>query len=189
MDQVRAPNSHQFVQNWLSQIQRRPEWLDEAEAVGDQLNQENTGHRPWHPHNVCFEDPRNQVQHEGRKRRLSNDSSFIVGRFKATIDPRSGSLNFGTCQHERFETLEYDDGVMGVDTDTPVPSECYERRPRRKTRPDRYDAKRQHTKERKSTNEEALPKKRESRRKVQAPCDVPKNFSSDAILTANRLTV
>ncbi|KAK1981982.1 hypothetical protein LZ30DRAFT_60713 [Colletotrichum cereale] len=149
-----AGNSADLVENWLSNVSRRgltlPKPLDEYHRGQVQLNDS-----AWMPHGLPLED----AHRRSHKRTRSQDSSIIANpaEVAALLPPT-------TRRHRNKKSTEPNDTI-----DLPgTPSPRFEKRPRHKTREDRYD-----------TQERVRQRVKKGQEKRRAPSnDLPRKMSS-----------
>ncbi|KAF4952076.1 hypothetical protein FSARC_12741 [Fusarium sarcochroum] len=187
-DPLADPGPHGFglVQSWLNQIPLHDEANGSVEnSVPDTYNG-YTSH--WHPHNFPVEPvpPARQKFRHQRDRPLNNERPFV-----ATPDPFLGD-GYSETQYEASAETGSDkenkkrrrphrnrDSLDGLSHE---PS--FERRPRRKTRTDRYTSKDQTGRRKSITKGETETSRKKSRSKkhhLRSSRDVMNNFKSGVI--------
>lgn len=193
------PPNNDFVQNWLVQTQRRPDWESVAKVQpGERL--------PWRPHNlggVNLDMPPPPAPRLLKRRRpMSFDSSFIPENHKrpqrhdlasnlppALAPSQNSDISPGMKEGSPNRPL----GSVGS---SPRPKQSFDRRPRHKTREDRYEIKKNKRGKRNSggadktgKSQSAKRTKRSDKKTLVSSREVMSAFTSDAILTHDRLTV
>lgn len=181
--------SNDYVRSWLEKTQRRPTWESAMEGPQDT-------EVPWRPHDLETVDTEMLPQRSfSRKhRRESPDSSIIPDR------PRRGDHRPSRpetsnrhspprqCRGRDARTRPRSSATM-----SPVPSRYepgrFERRARHKTRPDRYETRKQKPAQNGDDKPKARRTKTQEKKKLVSSREVMDNFTSDAILTHGRLTV
>lgn len=194
-DQRPRCEDHTFIHSWLDQIR-----ASKAEGPGEAGNQPDEGDRdkpPWRPHNlpICgngtHRDPGNRRE---TPRWRGRDSPLLTHPAYSTSDRRSRGTTSctadGNSRHARGSDrsdAESDECRHSLTSKNP-----YEKRPRRKTRADRYDVKRQRTKHEKQTRRKSTsrqPKRpKDHRNLLRSGKEVMENFTSAAI-PVDRVTV
>ncbi|KAI0141451.1 hypothetical protein BJ166DRAFT_103382 [Pestalotiopsis sp. NC0098] len=161
----------------------------------------------WQPQDLCetsqdsvpLASTKRRLGYRHRKRSSSDDSSLLT-----VVDPRAASGD--TCSSKQLSKPRAGAGRSGSNRNhnasdeeisswrepTPEPS-TFEKRPRRKTREDRYDVKKEKRRAGK-TKDDAVPRHKSTQKKntkkqmVSSSKNVMKNYNSNAVLQ-DRITV
>ncbi|KZL67096.1 hypothetical protein CT0861_04054 [Colletotrichum tofieldiae] len=167
-------NSAGLVENWLSNVSRRG--IVPPEPLG--LNRQGQGHLKgltWRPHGLPLQD----APRRSHKRTRSQDSSIITSPAKAA------ALLKATGRYQPMDPTESNDTFVLTDTSSPR----FEKRPRHKTRENRYDPRERVRQTRRNCREERpAPSKNLPRKMNSSSREVMDNFRSEVILN-DRLTL
>lgn len=193
------PPNNDFVQNWLVQTQRRPDWESVAKVQpGERL--------PWRPHNlggVKLDMPPPPAPGLLKRRRpMSFDSSFIPENHKRprrhdvapNLPPALAPSQISDINPDMKEGSP--NRPLGSVDSSPRPKQSFDRRPRHKTREDRYEIKKNKRGKKNPSGTDKTGKsqgakrtKRSDKKTLVSSREVMSAFTSDAILTHDRLTV
>ncbi|KDN70373.1 hypothetical protein CSUB01_09422 [Colletotrichum sublineola] len=169
-----AGNSVDLVENWLSKTSRRGQALPEP-MNGYHQGQDYLNDSTWRPHGLPLED----APRRSHKRTRSHDSSIIVNPAKvpALLPP--------TTRRHQKKKLTNSNGTIDPSA---TPSPKFEKRPRHKTKEDRYETQERVRQRRKDQEEQRAPPHNNLPRKMSSHGrEVMDNFRSGVILN-DRLT-
>ncbi|KAK2010131.1 hypothetical protein LZ32DRAFT_386528 [Colletotrichum eremochloae] len=170
-----AGNSVDLVENWLSKTSRRGQALPEP-MNGYHQGQDYLNDSTWRPHGLPLED----APRRSHKRTRSHDSSIIVNPAKvpALLPPT-------TRRHQKKKLTN----PNGTTDPSVTPSPKFEKRPRHKTKEDRYETQERVRQRRKDQEEQRAPPHNNLPRKMSSHGrEVMDNFRSGVILN-DRLTL
>ncbi|KZL88266.1 hypothetical protein CI238_01206 [Colletotrichum incanum] len=170
-----AENSAGLVENWLSNVSRR----GAVPLEPMERNNQGQGHLkvlPWWPHGISLQD----APRRSHKRTRSQDSSIITSPAKV-----AALLHSRTGRYQPIDPTKPNDPFVLADT----PSPRFEKRPRHKTREDRYDPQERVRQKRKKCREERpAPSKKPPKKMTSSSREVMDNFRSEVVLN-DRLTL
>lgn len=184
------PPSNNFVQDWLTQTQRRPDWESTLKTISKERDL-------WRPHNLeQYRSPvKTPPQTLGVSRHgrgpMSFDSSLIPDN--SMRPPRLVQGSRKKCGQEGKDRLS--PGSV-CSHSIPRPAPRFERQKRHKTRPDRYDVQKGKRsgampgqESRQIASQEVKRTKGNRKKTGVSSREVMSAFKSDAICTQDRLTV
>lgn len=174
-----------YVRSWLEQI--RTSSTNDGHLTSDKGG-EDTGSPPWRPYNLPISNKENLiagVQYERLASRKPRDSPIRSPSLYSPEDRRVISTSPASAHHDGYD-VEPDH----QDSCSNSLKNVYEKRPRRKTRPEKYETKRRKVEA--ETPRKKRPSKLASKRKqkptLRSGKEVMHNFVSESI-PAERVTV